>query len=261
VTPELGWYGFYLKYVLPAIDQGIKTIWLHNPMGREGLRNLNSYGLRFDSDYRFDEYLAACTAQLDWLTFGFGPSTKQLVQSNGTRVIVYLGTLLGQYEFNYIGRGQQEIYLDRVTRALEPFLFAGCDISIDSSSLTPKDSHEHLLMQLLKARGINVIIESVPQKTHDHLKSWDMVCGEDHWENVIGDTQGVYYHPVSEYGGRIYRGLWIARPPEYATQTQWLQTTVPLILNEGQKYSAIVNITHYLNDGGKVADLITGVST
>lgn len=252
VNDKTGWQGFVEYYVRPVLNQGIKRLWLHGPFGKDGSRTLTfSDGAKGVSDYRFDEYLESLKRGFDWDTDDFVDEIRPLTQ-NGIEVICYLGTLDGTYEFE--GKDVKK-FLNHFTESLAPILDSGCSLSIDSSCRAKEGSWPHHAMALLKAKGVKLYIESVPLLTAPHLQHWDMVCCDTHWPNVVNNPN--LYPKPTDLGGDVVRMLCSAKPDKYPTYKEWYLDLIPKMLNEDNgKYSVCANLTHYLNAGGTVAELV-----
>lgn len=254
IKPESGWAGFVKTYVEPVLSQGIKRIWLHGPFGREGMRTLKfSDGASGPSNYRLDEYLCSKHAGLEWNYEGFVETFKPLTKA-GIEVIAYLGTAEGQPEFEDMNKYAQKKFFQRLTDSLAPILDSGCSLSIDSSSRASSGSWLLNHMSTLKARGIRVIVEAIPTLKNTELHKWDMVCCDTHWPNVVNNPQ--IYPKVEDLGGEVVRMICSGKPAQYATHKEWYLDVIPKTLAEGAKYSIAANLSHFLNAGGKIQELV-----
>lgn len=255
---EKGWGEFVKKYATPVLNQGVKRIWLHGPFGKDGLRTLKfSDGQTGPSLYRFDEYLGAKYAVkdtcLDWIVNGFVEEMKKLTLQ-GIEVVCYLGTLDGLDEFEDKSKYVQRNFFQRVTDSLGPLLDSGCSLSIDSSCRAIEGSYVHRLLLLLSSRSVRTYIEAVPTLDHPHLHHWDMVCCDNQFENVKASPQ--IFPPIANLGGEVVIMSCTAKPAQYPTHKEWYQAAIPQIFGYGPQYSAAFNLTHYLNAGGVIADLV-----
>lgn len=256
IKPENGWRGFIDTYVKPVLAQGVTKVWLHSPFGREGTRTLKfSDGQTGPSNYRFDEFLCSKLAGLEWNTDGFVEAIKPWTKT-GIEVCCYLGTLDGTFEFEDRGKYSQRKFFQRVTDSLAPVLDSGCSVAIDSSCRASADSYVYAVLSLLKARGVRVYIEAVPLLTHPHLFGMDLVCGNTHWTNVVNNPQ--LYPKVSQLTGKIVRGFW-EKPAQYTDVKSWYMDEMPKVLNENKQFMATANFTHFINQNGKISELISKI--
>jgi hypothetical protein len=182
---------------------------------------------------QFDQYLEA-QETAPWLVNGFVEKIKPLVES-GVEVIGYIGSPDSYGPGSTNGDCEQQALLSnpsewwaRAWSALQPFLDSGMSIAFDAAVGTDSSSYTYQLAEALRARGVRVYVESVPEARNPHWASYPFIMSNDQWSWLVpGNGSSV---PLSQLSGEIFR--FVRYPSQFPEQ-------IRQILSEG--YTAEIN--------------------
>lgn len=255
VSEKTGWRGFVDQYLAPQRALGIKRFLLWMPFGQDTIVDHRLLGKDRPSRVRFDQFLQAKRAGMTWLTECFGGAIRPLV-AEGCQVIAYTGTFADALEWSRMN------WLDRaeyVHGSLLPFLEAGCDVAIDTSVAFP-DWHPLVeVAEWLRARGVKVYCESMPVSRNPYWGTCGVTATESMYLAARNDPAFVAPPKIA---GEIVRGFWGPPPAPWNADGKldwagWYKAKVPQALkDDGGKHSVCLQLRAYLNQGGKIEELI-----
>ena len=213
-TAELYW----------TLNRGFQRIFLHNPFRQSPTST--------EGGMQFDQYLEA-QVTTPWLTNRFVEIFKPVVES-GVEVIAYVGSPDPYEPGGHNGDCEQQALMEkpdlwwaRAWSALQPFLDAGMSIGLDASVVTDANSYTYQLAEALRARGVRVYVESVPEVRNPHWGVYPFIMANSQWWWLVpGMPQSM---PLSQLSGEIFR---------FVNYPQNQQSEIDQILLEGYTASA-----------------------
>ena len=245
---EQGWGPFVRGQIQPQIDRGVRRFWIHNPFG---------YDDEWPMD--FDQYLDAREAGMTRLTDTFVEVWKPLIEEYDLQVVVYLGRLHEDEDFEKLLReGRSSEYLRRVLLSVAAPLEAGCDIGLDSVIHADEESYTWHFANFLASTGTRVYIEPTPIREQPHWTRFNVVSVERRWRKTeqmptIKDDPEVWKRtllynpadlPAETEKVRILNHL----PETYESKRQWYADVVPGLVNRG--FTCAINLRQFFDAGG-----------
>ena len=223
-----GWPTFVVQHVQPSYAWGVRRFWVHNP-----------FGTRANEHMRFDQYLEAQAAGLNWLTDNFAQSWAPIVNGSlgePVELIAYIGTLNVTDEVQHVQPPHrfQPLYeqgrlpeLQQVIQAsIAPLLAAGASIGADAAVRLPDDGFEYQFYRNLDASGTRIYVESRPRVSRPRWSEFPVVALETWWHRSnpdrFADSQwGMPNHQILSERVRIFVGSPTAGAPISEVQ-QWV---------------------------------------
>lgn len=231
--PTSYWVNSALSFELGQIlSRGYQRILLHNPFGQTPYTTFPD-GCIESGQMIFSQYLQAVSST-PWLVNNFVETWKPVVES-GIEVIAYIGSPdsyspdAGNGDCEQMALiGQPSEWWVRSDQALQPLIDSGMSIAFDAAVGTSKDSYTYRLAESLRARGVRVYVESVPEARNPHWATYPFIMSNSQWSWLNpGNGSSV---PLGQLSGEILRFV------NYPTQAH---AEINQILSDG--YSASID--------------------